>query len=32
MQYTDLLLSHIDMLLEAVRVLIQQDNHDGLLQ
>jgi hypothetical protein len=32
MQYTDLLLSYIDTLLEAVRVLIQQDNMDALLQ
>jgi hypothetical protein len=32
MQYTDLLLSYIDTLLEAVRVLIQQDNRDRPLQ
>ena len=32
MQYTDLLLSYIGTLLEAVRILIQQDNMDALLQ
>lgn len=33
MQYTDLLLTYIDTLLEAVRILlIQQDNPDALLQ
>lgn len=31
MQYTDLLLADIDTLLEAIRVLIQQDNQDRLL-